>query len=208
MTPVFFNFRYRMGRLVFLLPLLAILTLSACSGKNRPITKLFTPTTETKVCRVTVLPFTHTQATSRLALKAERILFSELVNSAQFEVVPEGDVNLFFNRSRIVPGTVFATSQLAALHRQLGVDAIIIGRIHEASNSKVSRRNSENFISFQLDMIDTRTGKMLAATFLRRAESDYKKIIHFGIVTTESGLLEHMAREILTQWQILGLGGC
>ena len=208
MTPGFFCTRYRVA--LFLFPLLSLffLLLPACAGKNRPITKLFTPAEGAKVSRVAIFPFSDAHASTELALKTERIFFSELVNSALFEVVPEGDVKLFFRRNRIIPGTVFTTPQLATVHSQLAVDAVIIGRINEAGRSGGRGRNAGNFISLQLEIVDTRTGKKLATTFLRRAGSDYKKIIHFGMVATESGLLGHMAREIFAEWRRQGLGGC
>ena len=208
MTPGFFRSRYRVALFLFPLLLFCFLLLPACAGKNRPITKLIAPTEGAKVCRVAIFPFLDAHSSTELALKAERIFFSELVNSALFEVVPEGDVKLFFRRNRIIPGTVFATPLLATVHSQLAVDAVIIGRINEAGRSRGRSRNTGNFISLQLDMVDTRTGKKMAATFLRRAGSDYKKIIHFGMVATESGLLAHMAQEIFAQWRRRGLGGC
>ena len=208
MTPSFFCSRYRV--VLFLFPLLALffLLLPACASKNRPITKLFTLSERTKVCRVAIFPFSDTYSSTGLALKAERIFFSELVNSALFEVVPEGDVKLFFRRNRIIPGTVFDSPQLTAIHNQLAVDAVIIGRINESGRSGGRGRNAGNFVSIQLDIVDTRAGKKMAATYLRRAGSDYKKIIHFGMVATESGLLGHMAREIFAEWRRQGLGGC
>ena len=208
MTPDFFYRRYRVALLLFPLLALCFFLLPACTGKNRPITKLFTPAEGAKVCRVAVFPFSDTDSATGLALKAERIFFSELVNSALFEVVPEGDVKLFFRRNRIIPGTVFDSPQLTAIHNQLAVDAVIIGRINEAGGSRGRGRNGGNFVSLQLEMVDTRVGKKMTATFLRRAGSDYKKILHFGMVATESGLLGHMAREIFTEWQRQGLGGC
>ena len=208
MTPDFFCSRYRVA--LFLPPLLVLffLLLPACAGKNQPITKLLNPSERAKVCRIAIFPFSDTHTSTELALKAERIFFSELVNSALFEVVPEGDVKLFFRRNRIITGTVFDSIQLAATHSQLAVDAVIIGRINESGRSEGRGRNAGNFVSLQLDIVDTRSGKRMASTYLRRAGSDYKKIIHFGMVATESGLLGHMAREIFAEWRRQGLGGC
>ena len=157
MTPGFFYRRYRVA-LFLLFPLLALcfLLLPACTGKNQPITKLFTPAEGAKVCRVAIFPFSDIHSSTGLALKAERIFFSELVNSALFEVVPEGDVKLFFRRNRIVPGTIFDSPQLTAIHNQLAVDAVIIGRINEAGGSRGRGRNGSNFVSLQLEMVDTR----------------------------------------------------
>jgi hypothetical protein len=57
-------------------------------------------------------------------------------------------------------------------------------------------------------LIDTVSGARIAVTFLQRRGSDYQKIIHFGLLTTVSGLLREMAREIFNQWRTYNYGGC
>lgn len=205
-----FSLDRRLQAILFRFALLALglLLLPTCSGVRPPITKLFIPATGIKICRVAVFPFSEIDPAAGLALKSEHIFFSELIQADLFEVVPKGDVKLFFRRNRIIPGTDFSSSELATVHNQLAIDAVVIGRINEAARSGRRGRTGKNFISLQLDLIDTKSGKKLAATFLRRSGSDYRKFIHFGIVTTESRLLGHMAREIFAEWRHQGLGGC
>ncbi len=189
-------------------PLLAgclLLLLGACGGLPEPITKVTAPSRPPRALhRVALLPFAANADDPRLALKAERLFFSELVRSRIFEVVPEGDIRLFFRRQRYYPGDAPDRRELQKLRRRLGVEAVINGRIDEISLAR--GRDAGFVISLEVDLTDTETGEKLLATFLRRRGSDYQEVIHFGRITTASGLLRQMAHEVLEQWETLGFG--
>ena len=187
-----------------LLSAVLLVATTACGGLSEPITRTLTPPDRAPIHRVAVFPFADSGSDPRLALRAERIFFSELVRGNFFPVVPEGDVRLFFRRNQFYPGDFPDSREFAALRRQLKVDAIITGRVDEIG--RAPGRNAGFVISLQLNLIDTRSGEKLVATFLRRRGMDYQKIIHFGTITTTSGLLQQMAREIFTQWHTLGFG--
>ena len=190
-----------------LLPTLLLLFLflpGGCGGRPAPITKTLTAEPPARICRVAVLPFSCSNGDPRLGLKAERIFFSELVQAHLFRVLPEGDIELFFYRNRILPGTAPGTDELRAMREQLEIDAVITGRINTIERSP----NGPGYlISLELDLVDTVSGEKIAATFLRRQGSDYRKILHFGLITTVSGLLQQMARDIFQQWRLRGYGG-
>ena len=182
--------------------LLVLFLLTACGGLPEPITRVMAPSEPKAIRRVALFPFSDSAANPRLALKAERLFLSELVRAKLFTVVPEGDVRLFFRRNRYYPGDAPDSRELQALRRQLGIDAIITGRVDEISPAR--GHNAGFVISLQVNLTDTETGEKLVATFLRRRGLDYQKIIHFGTITTASGLLRQMAREIFAQWAALG----
>jgi TolB-like protein len=188
-------------------PLLAALLLAllaACGGLPEPITRVMAPPQRKAIFRVAVFPFSDSASDPRMALRAERIFFTELVREKLFDVVPEGDVRLFFRRNQFYPGDFPDSREFAALRRQLRVDAIITGRIDEIGPAP--GRNAGYVISLQINLIDTRSGRKLVATFLRRRGLDYQEIIHFGVITTASGLLRQMAREVYAQWQAMAFG--
>ncbi|NPA25035.1 MAG: hypothetical protein GXO34_04325 [Deltaproteobacteria bacterium] len=176
-----------------------------CGSRPEPITKTLTTGPPARICRVAILPFTCNNGDPRLGLKAERIFFSELVQAHLFQVLPEGDIELFFYRNRILPETAPGTDELRAMREQLGIDAVITGRINTIEHSHIG---PGYLISLELDLVDTVNGEKIAATFLRRRGTDYQKVLHFGLITTVSGLLQQMARDIFQQWRLQGYGGC
>lgn len=168
--------------------------LAACAD-SRVISRNQAPDISRKIKRVAVFPFRGPEKSAPLPLKSERIFGAELTNSGLFLTAPQGDVDLFFRRHRLARNQVLNSNQLAQAGAELAVDAIVRGRIDEAIN-----QGRDLSISLQVEIIKT-TGRVVNTTFLRRSGRDYRKVFHFGLITTESRLLQIMAREIIEEWK-------
>ena len=187
-----------------LFPFTLLIVLTACAGNPKLQTRVVA-TADTNVCNIAVLPFENWTRKSELSMQASRLFVSKLVQSQHFNLVQEGDVGAFLLRQRLLPGTLLYKDHYEALESQLDLDAVIQGRIVEAG--MVNRRGSSRvpYISLHIDMYDARNGQLLLNSVHQRWGDDYRKAMHFGVVTTSSGLLEKMSQEIINDWFTKGV---
>ena len=193
------------------LPLLLIfLTLSACSGKRGPGIVLIEPGSIANVCRVAVLPFVDEAKDRGIDQLSSRIFRNELVNSNLFIVESEGDLRIFMAQKKLVVSDFMETR--TRLYQELGaklrVDAVVRGTIIKSGIDKTVIGAPVPFITLKLELIDTRTGKLLMDTFHRRRGDDYRKLMHVGIVGTKTGLMVRVAAEIIQTWKKNGAEKC
>jgi hypothetical protein len=196
--------RLRPGVMVF------IFILCGCSAStpDRTITKIVDGQLKRQVCRVVLLPFVNESKSLALDVQAYRIFLAEIVKSGVFKVVPEGDLEHFLYRNRIPTDAIWDRKLVATLSRQLEVDGALVVYIRESNLVQGSYGSKHTFISLQVELYDTDSGRLLLSSFLRRKGADYTKVLHFGVVDTVSGLLQHMAREIIEIWQEEDVSGC
>lgn len=184
--------------------LLLLLLLVGCGGPPHLQTKIMA-NADLKVCSVALMPLENWTQQKELPQLVGQNLASELIVSKEFSLVQDGDVGMFMLRQRMRPGTHLYREHFAALDDQLKLDAIIQGRIVETGT--VIRRGGQKvpFLSLHLDMYDARTGHLLLNTVHRRFGDDYRKVMHFGVVTTKSGLAAKMSQEIIEDWLDKGI---
>ncbi len=182
-----------------------LLLLPACAGRSALQTRV-TAGAETRVCSLAVLPFENWTTKPEADLLAYRLFNSALVSSDQFTVASEGDVGLFRLRQRLLPGTLLHRSLYNALADQLTLDAVVLGRVVETGMD--SRRGSDKvpFVALQVDLYDLRSDRLLLSTVHQRWGDDYRKVMHFGLITTISGVLQKMSQEIINDWKRKGVG--
>lgn len=176
-----------------------LLLLAGCAGNPRLQTRLIADA-DTNICNVAVLPFENWTQKSELTLLAGRMFASQLVQSKAFNTVQEGDVGMFLLRQRLLPGTLLYKKHYAALEDQLDLDAVIQGRIVEAGSYNQRGGRAIPLLSLNVDVYDARNGQLLLNSVHQRRGDDYRKVMHFGVVTTNSGLIEKMSQEIINDW--------
>jgi hypothetical protein len=190
--------------------ILLALMLCGCSASapDRTITKIADGQLKRQVCRVVLLPFVNESKSLALDVQAYRIFLAEIVRSGVFKVVPEGDLKHFLYRNRIPTDAIWDRKLVATLSRQLEVDGALVVYIRESNLVQGSYGSKHTFISLQVELYDTDSGRLLLSSFLRRKGTDYTKGLHLGVVDTVRGLLQHMAREIIEIWQEEDVSGC
>jgi hypothetical protein len=184
--------------------LLLLLALIGCAGPAKLQTRVVA-NAETNICNLAVLPFENWTRRSELSLLSGRIFASQLIQSQRFNMIQEGDVGMFLLRQRLLPGSLLYQDHYDAIGNQLDIDAVIQGRIVEAGS--INRRGSGQvpYVSLHIDMYDARSGRLLLNTVHQRWGDDYRKALHFGVVTTNSGLVERMSQEIINDWFAKGV---
>ncbi|MCK4621431.1 MAG: hypothetical protein KAT62_04365 [Desulfuromonadales bacterium] len=193
-------------RFFFLLFLTAIL--SGCFGAQQLQTRMMATAQPDSVCRMAVLPFDNWTNEEQAGVVAQRIFYGALVNSGAFEVRPEGDVSLFRLRHRLAPGALLGKFHFTDLQEKLQIDAIVQGRLTEVGSISGRGADEVPVVAMQLQVYDVRRGELLLSTFHHRWGDDYRKVMHFGTVTTLTGLFDRMSDEIIADWIERGLGNC
>jgi hypothetical protein len=196
-----------MSLLFKLTALLILSSLCGCAGQRMPQTRM-SAMAETDICRIAIMPFENRTRDDRAATMAYRVLMAELIGSGQLEVEPEGDVGLFRLRHRLFPGEMLLPDQYADLARQMKVDAIVRGRITDIGYDSSRGERDIPYIALQLDLFDVRRGHPVLNTIHRRYGDEYRKMMHFGVITTTTGLMARMSQEIIADWSEKGVGNC
>ncbi len=190
-----------------LITLLLLAALCGCAGQRMPQTRM-TAMAETDICRIAIMPFDNRTRDDRAATMAYRVFMAELVGASRFEVEPEGDVGLFRLRHRLFPGEMLLPDQYADLARQMKVDAIVMGRITDIGYDNSRGTLDIPYIALQIDLFDVRRGQPVLNTIHRRYGDEYRKMMHFGVITTTTGLMARMSQEIIADWLKKGVGNC
>ncbi len=154
-------------------------------------------------CRVIILPFVNQTDNPSIGRFLYRILFSELIESNMFQVVPEGTVRRFMTMERCLIGQPLSPELTKLLAKRTGAEAIISGEVIQ-----VVDRGEDIQLAFNIWVRDIQTGKLLWNTYHRRSGEDYRKALHFGRIYTLTGLAKRMVDEVIKSWQKRGLGGC
>lgn len=198
----------RMLTLKWLALVCLLLLGSGCSLSNDLMTRLVSKKSPSEVCRIAVLPFENQTRNLEASTLAYRIFYGELIAADLVDIVPEGDVRLFLLRNRLRPGPVLNANHFEDLAKTLGVDAVVTGTLVEVGMDSRSGGESVPFVALQLELYDVLSGQRLLSSFHRRWGDDYRRTMHFGVVRTLSGVVTHVSKEILEDWQDKGVGDC
>lgn len=187
---------------------LLLLLLSGCAGSGALQTRMMAGAEPGKICRVAVLPFENLTREDQAGVIAQRIFHGALVNSGHFTVLPEGDISLFRLRHRLLPGEILEASHYADLRDKLQVDAVVEGRLTKFGMDISRGPDDVPVVAMQMKLYDVRRGQLVLSTMHHRWGDEYRKALHFGTVTTLTGLLDRMSDEIITDWIEKGVGNC
>jgi hypothetical protein len=190
-----------------IITLLLLTSLCGCAGQRMPQTRM-TAKAETDICRIAVMPFENRTRDDQAPTMAYRVFMAELIGTGALEVEPEGDVGLFRLRHRLFPGERLLPAQYADLARQMKVDAIALGRITDIGYDNSRGERDIPYIALQIELFDVRRGHPVLNTIHRRYGDEYRKMMHFGVITTTTGLMARMSQEIIADWLKKGVGNC
>ena len=185
---------------------LALLSLSACGPKLPTLHKL-TSLPQEKTCRIAVLPFLNQTGYPEANAIFYRIFLAELVQSGRFDIVQEGDVRDVFHHLRVWPGHEPQKEQMKILGDRLGVKIVIAGTVVEMAEVPEAKIINPT-LAVSLKILDTESSQTIWCTFHRREGGQYRKVMHFGVVNTVTGLAHRVSQEILELWFKEGLKGC
>lgn len=177
--------------------------LAACTGRT-PLQTRVVANGDTSVCTLGVMPFENWTRKSTIAPLATQVFTSELITSDAYNVVQVGEIGFFRLRQRIVPGSLLSADDYATMAEQLGVDVVVQGRVVEEGVER-SHGDASPYLALNIDIYDARSGTLLLNSVHRRSGAEYRKVMHFGVVTTSSGLMQKMSQEIISDWLSKGV---
>lgn len=192
-------------KIVSLLVILVAFSGASCSQKNPNIVQL-APLPE-YICRVAVVPFVNRTGYQDGDVLFYRVFVSELTRLGGFELVPEGDMRRAFRQVRLTPGLKQPDyDQLQIIGDYLKADILLDGTILQMEEASLRSENIP-FMSVKLGILDAKSGKTIWSIYHIADGKQYRKVMHFGVITTITQLAKQMSREILAAWVSEGFTG-
>ncbi len=195
--------------LSFFLSLGLLLASAGCQFRGPTTTTIAQPKPLSSSCRVILLPFLNDSDDENMGLIAEKICESELINR-EAKVINEADVRLFLQKKRLFLSQWLTSADKTFyqdMARDLKVEKIVSGKVFSVGLETVQGASLPT-ASLQLELRDADTGHLLASSFLTRSGDDYRLMMHFGVVRTQSELVQMMIGEIFDDWIDKGVVNC
>ncbi len=186
--------------------ILAVTFLSACASEYPRLT-IVDPLPPGINCRIALLPFVYQGDFPR----GENIFFkafaAEMMTSAGFKVIPEGDINQLYKQLKLYRRDLPNEKQMQAIGNRLDAQLIVLGEIIGMTEVDTGSYVDTN-ITVSVRIHDALTGDVLWSTYHKRKGEEYRNVMHYGRVNTITGLSRRMASEIITKWAEEGMKQC
>ncbi len=180
--------------------LILLISLSSCFRKGI-ITKELT-SKRLKVCKIAVFPFYNLTKYEKLSDMLVQMFTIDMVRES-IEVVEPGLVKNFLFRERILNPLYINAEILKKFKYETGADIVIGGQIIKASQVGDNVK-----LVLLIWARSTSTGDFIWYTFYRREGEDYRKVFHFGKISSLSALAQRMVEEIIKDWKNRGFLKC
>ncbi|MBU4262712.1 MAG: hypothetical protein KKC76_12725 [Proteobacteria bacterium] len=191
---------------IFLLLVVILLGGSSCTS-SRPSHGKKNVYEGESICSVALLPFINGSRFEQGNLIMQRVFAAELTRIAGIEVASEGDVQNIYRELRIYPNQLPSIEQIRVLGSRLDVQLVISGRITEMEE-KMGDNYVNPVLAVTLQVYDAKRGKTMWNTYHRREGTDYRKVMHFGLVNTVTQLSRIISDEIIEEWFAEGMKQC
>lgn len=178
---------------------------TSCSQKNPSIEQI-APLPKS-ICRVAILPFINHTGYRDGDILFYRVFDAELSRSGEFDVIPEGDIRRAFRQVRLTPGAKEPDyDQLRIMGDYLKADVLVGGNILQMEEL-TQDNESIPYITVRLELLDAKKGRTIWTIYHKREGSQFRKVMHFGVINTITQLAKLVSNEILMQWTSMGLTG-
>jgi len=187
--------------------LLIIMAITSCGKLKLPQLQKLTPLPKEPSCRIAVLPLNNESSHPLAAKIVYKIFMAELISASKFDVIQEGNILKTYRQLRIFPGKQPNFDQLQILADRLNVQLFVTGTVNEVKENPSSRYTDPS-LTLTIQIVDAHSGRTIWTTYHKRTGFHYQKVMHFGIVTSLSGLAKKMSQEIIDLWFREGLEPC
>ncbi len=197
------------GRKLALMLLMCLLLAGqwGCGSKD-PYFQKFRGDPSGKTCSIGVLPFMNQSSYSQGGDIAYRSFQSELVRHQKWQMALEGDVRRVYRQLHLRSWEEVPTpEQLRIIANRLGVELLIGGEVLEMEE-KLGPDFVDPALKVRLRVHDGASGELLWATVHAKKGSDYRKVLHFGLINTVTALSKNVFQEILEIWESKGFVPC
>lgn len=143
---------------IFLACLLAtaLVFMAGCGGMSA--TKFVHPDFDFAfIEKIAVVPFENLSNDAAAGAQATRYFTSALLATEAFDVVEPGEVSRRLEQLSLVSTSQLTTEQVIALGQELGVQAVFLGSLSEASAMR-SGATTVNVVSVVIRLLETETG--------------------------------------------------
>ncbi len=155
-----------------------------------------------RICKVAIFPFYNLTEKEKLSDILVQMFTIDMVREG-IEVVEPGLVKNFLFRERILNPLYIKTETLKKFKYETKVDVVIGGQIIKASQVGDNVK-----LSLLIWARDTSTGDFIWYTFYKRNGENYRKVFHFGKISSLSALAQRMVEEIIKDWENRGFFKC
>lgn len=178
-----------------------------CAGRNDPFLQRMAVLPKGEICNIAVLPFKNETDYPQGDILACRIFMAELINTGHYRIAQEGDIRRIYQQMNIFPGQMPDFDQIRMLSTLLDAQLIIAGKVIEMSDKKIADQVNPK-LALSLQIYEGSSGRSLLSTYHRREGSQYRKVMHIGLINTVTSLAQRMSQEILASWNQEGLQKC
>lgn len=196
-----------LGKLFFLGGLLFLLGSLCGCGVERPYQQEFSVNPYTQSCNIALLPFVNKSKFAQAEQIFYRIFMTELVGYGKWRIALEGDVRKIYRQLHLRPWEQPSPEQLRIIASRLGVERLIGGDVL-AMDEQLGKEFVNPSLEVQIRVYDGGTGRLLFATLHRREGSEYRTMMHFGLINSVTSLARRVTQEILVLWEKKGFGPC
>lgn len=186
----------------WILSLFIVLTIGCTPA---PLTTTIPSHDNTTINTIAVLPFGSTEKQPQLGIMATRVC-QTILHNQDFDITNEGDIRLYLQRKQLFMSDIVTKGNketYADLAEEHQVDALIIGTIRSVDYTK-NQNETLPVISMELKLLEARTGRLLAHSFLKRDGEQYRTVLRFGLIRSNIDLIQHIISEIIEDWQTKG----
>ena len=183
-----------------------VVVLIHCSCSGNPLTTTIAPQNNMVIQNIAVLPFIGLEKQPLLDVMATRVSQTTLLNYG-FNIINEGDIRLYLQRKQLFMSqlTTMAKSDIyEELAKEHHIDALILGKIITVEYEKI-QGDTLPVIALELKLLEAKTGRLLANSFLKRHGEQYRTALRFGVVRTSTELIQIILTEIIEDWHTKGV---
>jgi TolB-like protein len=188
---------------------LLLVTLGACGGITQPVLlKSGDLPFDGNICRIAVLPFANQTEHPSIERIFGRVFVSELLGAGNYQLAHEGDVRQILAQMRILPGLDLSSEQIRGLADRLGVQVVIAGAVLEVRSTGGDARDLNPSMAVVVRILEASSGRTIWVTYNRSEGSDYRLVMHFGLINTVSALAKKVSAELIDLWAKEGFKKC
>lgn len=181
----------------------------SCATRQAPVVmELIELPLAGEICRIAVLPFTNQIEYKEGGDVFTRVFTSELIAKGNYIVSQEGDVRKILQQMRMFPGETLSSEQIRAVADRLGTQIVITGAILEMRDKTKYGKKLDPSVAVVVRILEASSGRTLWTTYHRTEGSQYRTIMHFGVVNSINALAKKTSAEILAAWQKKGFKEC
>ena len=195
------------GAISFIIACLLCVTLSACSLGKKPELQQLAPLPEGNYCSIVVLPFVNETKYIEGDTILYRIFLTELNRTPGLYTAQEGDVRKIFRQMAIPRKHLPDIEGIKILAARLDAGIVVTGAIMVMEEKKASNL-MEPKLTVRLNILDGETGRIIWTTYYGKKGSDYRTVMHFGVINTITELSRLISHDIIQLWLSAGLEKC